>query len=302
MADTTPYQTNLQNWLGDAGFWTDMGAYVADWSQEVYGDYRKVAVPGTSPQQRRDYLNDYLQHQVVLGRVAPPTIEPGRTFIQTTSSPLANAAWSWASGYGWTAIPFEQMQSFVSEQVYALRSFGATTAQPHNDWGFAWAPRNPGLANTDFVSQGAAILDRLAASIRDSGQQTNASDPGIEACNDSCTGDWPGATFTEVWKSFRTWTQPVLAFGSPAQTVPAGAPSGPIALTLLNATGAVQAAQAPVKSHSAPTRPGPVLACSNRALDTDLVALDPYGRGLGRAVLLPRHQSGDARSPPRRPG
>jgi hypothetical protein len=244
--DTTLYQTNLQNWLGDAAFWTDMSAYVADWSQEVYGDYRRVAVPGTSPQQRRDYLNDYLQHQIVLARAAPPAIEPGRTFIQTTSSPLANAAWSWESGYGWTAVPFDQMQAFVSEQVYALRSFSATTGQPQDHWGFAWAPRNSGLANADFVSQSSAILDRLAGSIRDSGQQTHPSDPGIEACNASCAGDWPGATFTEVWKSFRTWTQPVLAFSTSPQTIPAGAVSGPIGLTLLNATGAVQAAQAPV--------------------------------------------------------
>ena len=244
--DTTLYQTNLQNWLGDTGFWTDMSAYVADWSQEVYGDYRKVAVPGTSPQQRRDYLNDYLQHQIVLARVAPPAIEPGRTFIQTTSSPLANAAWSWDTGYGWTAIPFDQMQSFVSEQVYALRSFSAVSGQTQDHWGFAWAPRNPGLANGDFVSQSGAILDRLAASIRDSGQQTHPSDPGIEACNTSCTGDYPGAAFTEVWKSFRTWTQPVLTFGTSPQTIPAGTPSGPIALTLLNATGAVQPAHAPV--------------------------------------------------------
>jgi len=246
VADTTPYQTNLQNWLGDAGFWTDMGTYVSDWSQEVYGDYRKVAVPGTSVQQQRDYLNDYLEHQIVLARVAPPTAEPGRTFIQSASSPLANAAWSWATGYGWTAIPFDQMESFVSEQVYALRSFGVTTGQPQDHWGFAWAPRNPGLANADFVSQGAAILDRLAASIRDSAQQTNPSDPGIEACNGSCTGSWPGAAFTEVWKSFRTWTQPVLTFGTPPQTIAAGVAFGPIALTLLNATGAVQPAQAPV--------------------------------------------------------
>ena len=77
--DTTLYQTNLQNWFGDSGFWTDMAAYVADWSQEVYGDYRRVAVPGTSIQQRRDQLNDYLQHQVFLARAAPPAIEPGRT-------------------------------------------------------------------------------------------------------------------------------------------------------------------------------------------------------------------------------
>jgi hypothetical protein len=244
--DTTLYQTNLQNWLGDSGFWTDMTAYVADWSQEVYGDYRRTAVPGAPIQQRRDQLNDYLQHQVFLARAAPPAIEPGRTFIQTTSSPLANAAWSWASSYGWTAIPFDQMESYVSEQVYALRSFSAVSGQSEDHWGFAWAPRNPGLSNADYVNQSRAIVDRLAAAIRDSGQQTNPADPGIEACNGSCTGDLAGATFTQVWKSFRTWTQPVLAFTTAPQTLAAGAPSGPLALALLNATGAVQPAQAPI--------------------------------------------------------
>src|SRR5262245_10269844 len=244
--DTTLYQTNLQNWYGDTGFWTDMTAYVADWSQEVYGDYRRVGVAGAPPQLRRDQLNDYLQHQVYLARAAPPVIEPGRTFIQTNSSPMANAAWSWASNYGWTAVPFDQMESFVSEQVYALRSFSAVSGQSQDHWGFAWAPRNSGLANADYVAQSAAILDRLAASIRDSGQQTQPADPGIEACSASCAGDWPGATFTEVWKSFRTWTQPVLTFGTPPQTIAAGAASNPIALTLLNATGAVQPAQGPI--------------------------------------------------------
>ena len=48
VADTTLYQTNLQNWLGDAAFWTDMAAYVSDWSQEVYPDWRKTAVPGST--------------------------------------------------------------------------------------------------------------------------------------------------------------------------------------------------------------------------------------------------------------
>jgi hypothetical protein len=244
--DTTLYQTNLQNWFGDSGFWADMTAYVADWSQEVYGDARRTEVPGTTPQQRRDQLNDFLQHQIYLARAAPPAIEPGRTFVQATSSPLANAAWSWASSYGWTSIPFDLMESFVSEQVYALRSFSAVSAQPEDHWGFAWAPRNPGLANADYVSQSRAILDRLAAAIRDSGQETNTVDPGIEACTGSCTGQLAGATFTQVWKSFRTWTQPVLSFATPAQTIAAGAPSGPMALTLLNATGAVQPAQSPI--------------------------------------------------------
>ena len=243
--DTTLYQTNLQNWMGDAAFWSDMSAYVSDWSQEVYGDYRRVAVPGTTTQQRRDYLNEYLQHGIVLARVAPPTIEPARTYVQASYSPLANAAWQWDTGYGWTAIPFDQMESFVSEQVYALRSFSVMTAELEDHWGFAWAPRNgTGLSSGDFAAQSGAILDRLAAAIRDSGEPT--ADPGIGACSGSCTGDWPGASFTEVWKSFRTWTQPLLTFTTPSQTIAAGQPSGPITLGLFNATGAAQPAQAPI--------------------------------------------------------
>src|SRR5215471_13689285 len=64
--DLSLYQSNLQNWLSDSDFWTDMGKYVSDWSQEVYGDVRYHAVPGESISTRRDYLNDYLQHELVL--------------------------------------------------------------------------------------------------------------------------------------------------------------------------------------------------------------------------------------------
>ncbi|HZO62053.1 MAG TPA: hypothetical protein VFB35_03650 [Gaiellaceae bacterium] len=245
--DTTLYQTNLQNWFGDTGFWADMSAYVADWSQEVYGDWRRVAVAGAGPQTRRDYLNDYLQHELLLARAAPPAIEPARTFVQSAYAPLASAAWAYESAYGWSSIPFDQMESFVSNEVYALRSFSVAGGQPQDHWGFAWAPRNPpGLPRADFVSQSAAILDRLAAAIRDSAALSNPSDPGIEACTGSCTGDQPGASFTEVWKSFRTWTQPLLTITTPPQTLAAGQASGPITVGLFNATGAAQPAQAPL--------------------------------------------------------
>ena len=153
--DTTLYQTNLQNWMGDAAFWTDMSSYISDWSQEVYPDWRKVAVPGTAPQQRRDPLNDYLE-------------------------------------------------------------------------------------------QSGLIIDRLAAAIRDSAAVSNPADPGIEACTNTCGGEYPGAAFTSVWQSFRTWTQPVLTFTTAPQTIAAGAASGPMALALLNATGAAQVAQAQI--------------------------------------------------------
>ena len=43
-----------------------MSAYVSDWSQEVYGDCRRYAVPGVDARRpRRDYLDDYLQHALV---------------------------------------------------------------------------------------------------------------------------------------------------------------------------------------------------------------------------------------------
>ena len=116
------YQANLQNWLADVAFWSDMSAYVSDWSQEVYPDYRRYAVPGADLAVRRDYLNDYLQHTLVVSRAGPQTIEPGRGFLAQALSPLAGAAWQYDSGYGWTNVPFDQMQAFVSGEVYALRS------------------------------------------------------------------------------------------------------------------------------------------------------------------------------------
>ena len=51
-SDLTAYQTNLQNWLADTAFWTDMATYVSDWSQEVYGDFAHYAVPGESVRSR----------------------------------------------------------------------------------------------------------------------------------------------------------------------------------------------------------------------------------------------------------
>jgi hypothetical protein len=239
-----PYQNVVQNWLTDSAFWTDMSAYVSDWSQEVYPDVRNVQVPGAPVQTRRDYLNDYLQHVSVLAGVGPPTIQTARAYVQSAYSPLANAAWQWDRGYGWTMVPFDQMEGFVSAETYALRAFSVDTGQARDHWGFAWAPRNAtGLSSSDFASETGAILDRLGSAIRDSAQTVDPADPGIGACGPGaslCGGDQPGAAFTELWKSFRTWTQPVLSFTTPPQTIAAGAPSGPISLALLTTAGTPQ--------------------------------------------------------------
>ncbi len=251
-SDLSLYQTNLQNWLSDSAFWADMTTYVSDWSQEVYGDVRNYAVPGTSTSTRRDYLNDYLQHKLVLAGVGPPTIDTARSYLQTAYSPLANAAWERDTAYGWTMIPAEQMAGYVSAQVYALRYFSTTTGQTADHWGFAWAPRNASSVPAgEFAAQTGQILDRLGAAVRDSGRTVDPEDPGSAACgppgqNVWCVGDLEGARVNEAWKSFRVWTQQVLSFATPPQTIPAGTASSAMSLALVDGSGQPQTAPAPL--------------------------------------------------------
>ena len=241
--DTSLLQTNLQNWYSDSAFWADMGAYVSDWSQEVYGDVRSHAVPGVPESVRRDYLNEYLQHPLVLAGVGPPTIDTARSYLQASYSPLANAAWEREAGYGWTMVSAEQMGAYVSSQVHALRYSSATSGQPQDRWGFAWAPRNAaGIPAAEFAARSGLVLDRLAAAIRDSAETPDPADPGGAACGPPgltvrCAVDLEGARLNEAWKSFKTWTQPVLSFATPPQTIPAGTPSAAMSLALVTSSG-----------------------------------------------------------------
>jgi hypothetical protein len=207
--DLSVYKANLQSWLLDAGFWADMSTAVSDWSQEVYGDIRDYAVPGASPATRRDELAAYLGHELNLANAGPADVAPARAFLQASYSPLANAAWAWTASYGYTSVPVDQMQDFVTAQVAALRAGG-------DHFGFAWVPSNSlGLAAADYTAQTAAILDRLSAALRDP-------DP----CAASCTTEVAGAAFNEGWKSFSAWTQPSLTFATAPATLTAGTASG----------------------------------------------------------------------------
>jgi hypothetical protein len=241
--DISVYQTNLQNWFTDSAFWADMSAYVSDWSQEVYGDVRSYAVPDTPIAVRRDYLNDYLQHGLVLAGAGPPEIEAARSFLSSAYSPLANAAWERSSGYGWTMVPEAEMEGYVSAQVYALRSFSAMSGQAQDHWGFAWAPRNTsGIPSGQFAAQTSQILERLAAAVHDSGETGDPADPGSAACgppgqNVWCADNLDDGQLTENWKSFRSWAQSALSFTTPPPTILAGTPSAATSLRLVTRTG-----------------------------------------------------------------
>jgi hypothetical protein len=227
--DLTTYKANLQSWYVDASFWQDMSAYVSDWSQEVYGDIRNHAVPGASPASRAEHLNDFLGHQLTFADAAPAEAQTAKSFLRNAYSPLANAAWAWDSAFGFTNVPLDQMQDYVTTQTYALRVFGLAKGLPTDHFGFAWAPRMPdgGPWTADYTTQSAQLLDRLAAAIHDSDQAPET------ACGASwCTASIAGASFVETWKTFASWAQSTLVFATPSATIVAGTPSPPLTVQL----------------------------------------------------------------------
>jgi hypothetical protein len=238
-ADVSVYQNTLQAWLADSSFWTEVATYVSDWSQEVYGDVRAYAVPGSAVATRREYLNDYLQHKLVLSGVGPAEIEPARAYLREAYSPLANGAWPRQTAWGWTMVPYEQMAAYVSAQVDAMRFHSVSTGQARDHWGFAWAPSNTtGLSSADFAAQTGAILDRMAAAIRDSGAADPES-PTTGACGAGdalCAVDLPEASHNGAWRSFRAWALSTLAIGPATPiSVVAGVPSAALELSVASA-------------------------------------------------------------------
>jgi hypothetical protein len=222
------YQARLQDWLEDGPFWNDMSAWVADWSQELYGDVRNYAVPGTTLDERRVALNDYLQHELTLAR-AGSTVE-ALSYLEQAYNPLGNAAWAYDAAFGWTAVDSTLMQQYVSAQIEALRSY-----RPEADldrFGFAWSPKNlSAMPAADFTAETDALLVRLATAVRDSGSSAPA------ACAGSCGGELAGAVFNNGWKTFAAWKPSVLAFATTEQTIPAGVASAPINVELRTHSG-----------------------------------------------------------------
>jgi hypothetical protein len=224
---------------------------VSDFSQENYGDVRSYAVAGIPLPTRRDLLNDYLEHDVRLAATGPDTAATARDHLGASYSPLANAAWGWDSAFGWTMVALDQMQDFVSAQTYALRYDAAARGVVEDRLGFAWAPRNAfGLSSSEFAAQTAALLDRLAVAVHDSGLPLVADDPGVGACglpaqNAWCVRELPGASVSDGWAPFNVWAAPTVTFTTAPQTLVAGAVSAPMSVQL-RIGGAATTAKDPV--------------------------------------------------------
>lgn len=211
--DTAAYKAELERWLADGAFWSALERPVRFLAQEVYGDPRAWAVPGTERNDRAGRLSDYAEHLARLAEAGPASVEPARQFLRRTYVPLLNAAWRWPSAFGWTMLDGDGMKRFVSAQAEANRLFAGQHPQlaPDGRVGFAWAPRNvtDPLPPADFTAQSSDLLDRLAAAIHDSYAEGGRSPVG--ACapgsgEDWCGYDLPGAAFTDAWSIFGSWS------------------------------------------------------------------------------------------------
>lgn len=210
---TAAYKDELQRWLADGTFWTALERPVRFFAQEVYGDARAWAVPGTQRNDRAGHISDYVEHLAQLAEAGPAEAEPARQFLRRTYVPLMNAAWRWPSAFGWTMLDVDGMKRFVSAQVQANRLYAGQHPQgaPDGRVGFAWAPHNvtDPLPGADFTAQSGDLLDRLAAAIHDSYAEGGHSPVG--ACapgsgEDWCSYDLPGAAFTDAWSTFGSWS------------------------------------------------------------------------------------------------
>jgi hypothetical protein len=215
------YKEELKAWLLDSAFWRELDGYV-DWTlKEVFADTRLHSVPGTTRHGRRRHLRDYQQHLILLAQAGPPEAQAAHAFLRRTYGITMNGGWAapgpevqnppFSAGRGNTQVSAEQMQHFVSEQVFAARRF--MRRHPRLGTfavGFEYQSNNSlGLPVDEFEAGLAAIRARMASSLHYAFLDGRA--PAAGACGPPGSGEnWcraarQGATFTESWRIFRTW-------------------------------------------------------------------------------------------------
>jgi hypothetical protein len=207
---TTVYKAVLRGWLAAAPFWNEMARSVRWWGQEAYGSPQFTFVPETSRNERSRSLSDYLYAVANLAESGPDEIAAARDYLRSAHYPLANAAWRWTTGFGFTEVPVETMQQFVSLEEYTVRHTLGTRPQGAVPFvGYAWALRNvPAQPQATFQAETLALARRLASSIRFSLAQGGSAPPG--ACGPPgehiwCGGAWEGATFNAEWALLTRW-------------------------------------------------------------------------------------------------
>lgn len=214
---STTYKEELKTWLADGSFWNAADPYIRTLAVEAYPDTLKHGVPGSSRDERRRHLEDYLFHVLDLAEAGPESAEPARVLFHRAYLPLTSAGWAYSRGFGNTIVSAGQMAHFISEQVYAVRHYAGAHPQgaPNGRIGLAWDPQrlNPDgtpIMTIPVFNSGIALLrERIAESLRWAYRNGGASPAGACSRPDSgenwCQMQREGAQFEEYWAQFGSW-------------------------------------------------------------------------------------------------
>ena len=254
------YQTNLQNWLSDSRVLGGHVTCVSDWSQEVYGDVRNWRYQGRTRRPGATALNDYLQHALVLadaGHDDRARREHSSTRPSARSRTRRGSATRHTAG---RAVPAAQM----ADVRLRARLYLAAVLQLRDGAGRRPLGLRLGSAERIGLHSG-----RLRGANRSDPDAPRGGDPrlgpgrpggsGSAACvvrgTNVCVGDLDGARLNAAWQTFRAWTQPLLSFATPPQTIQAGSTTAAMRLTLLSNAGQPQTALAPLAVTLSSTSP-----------------------------------------------
>jgi hypothetical protein len=223
-------KADAKGWFADNAFWSAIAPAVRWLGVEAYPDVRNWGVPSSSRGERRRHLEEYLFHLLELVRDAPESVVAARDLFERAYLPLVNGGYrakggekfAFVTGHGQTMVDAATMQSFVSEQVHAVRHYAGahTQGSPGGRIGFSWQPCNrigvdfpqdvcEAIAVRNFVADIDAVSARIASAIADAYAPTGPA--AIGACRppqsdvDWCEGEVPGAAFTDDWSIFGSW-------------------------------------------------------------------------------------------------
>jgi hypothetical protein len=197
-----PYKTNIGGWLADDAFWSDVAPRVRFWGQETYGSPLATCVDGAPRAAWSAHIDAFTEHVAILADAAPGGAAP-KSFLAKAYTPLANAAWK-SAAYTTESMTLEQMEGFVSMQVYAARAWASAHPRPRDTVGFGWVYARDGVSPSDIATLG----DRLAGAIHGAWSETSEEPSG--ACDAGKQTTWcscavPGAAFNDAWKTFATY-------------------------------------------------------------------------------------------------
>jgi hypothetical protein len=220
LPDVPGYKAALKSYLQDADFWGFLKGKVRWLLHEAYADTRNHGVPGSTLEERRSHLLDYVFHLRELARAGGRHTTAADRFLEDAFVPFVNGggyvglggdAFDFTSGHGNTEVPLDQMMKFASEQIFAVRDY----AESHRGEplakriGFSWQPQNRrGLPVDQFEAEVVLQAERLAEAFRwaygpGSSPAGACVAPGTVV--DWCTSERAGALFVETWQSFRSW-------------------------------------------------------------------------------------------------